>query len=223
MYILTDGKNYVMENPLKAESYLKTTSPVQAKEFTYKQGKSLLQGKNRKIPWIKSFQMVDVETGDKVARKELKKVGSGGVYIGKNDIDFDESILDEILNESNSILGLAGWNIKQLETYRNLLNAALSKADSGESDIKHAMRKYQEDNNGKKPPAHKMSKLGYMIAELEDKHKRIKQCLNYIKVMEDAITYKYDVGKIKLELSKAKFVEYEGRTEYYKLALEILN
>ena len=34
MFILTDGKNYVMENPMKQGVYLQTTSPIQAKEFT---------------------------------------------------------------------------------------------------------------------------------------------------------------------------------------------
>ena len=32
MFILTDGKNYVMENPIKQGTYVSTTSPLQAKE-----------------------------------------------------------------------------------------------------------------------------------------------------------------------------------------------
>lgn len=31
MFILTDGKNYVMENPMQQGGYLSTTSPIQAK------------------------------------------------------------------------------------------------------------------------------------------------------------------------------------------------
>lgn len=61
-----------------------------------------------------------------------------------------------------------------------------------------------------------------MLDEIRDKHKRIKQCMRYIQVMEDAITYKYEVGKLKLELSKAKNVEYKGRTEFYAKALSVL-
>ena len=38
-FILTDGKNYVMENPMRPGDYLSTTSPVQAKEFTFKQAR----------------------------------------------------------------------------------------------------------------------------------------------------------------------------------------
>ena len=47
MFILTDGKNYVMENEYKVGEYLPTTSPVFAKEFTFKQARSLLQNKKR--------------------------------------------------------------------------------------------------------------------------------------------------------------------------------
>ena len=40
--------------------------------------------------------------------------------------------------------------------------------------------------------------------------------------MQNAITYKYDISKIKYDLNNVKKSEYKGRTEYYKLALEIL-
>ena len=43
MFILTDGKYYVMENPMKIGDYIKTTSPVQAKQFTYKQARNLAE------------------------------------------------------------------------------------------------------------------------------------------------------------------------------------
>ena len=33
MFILTNGKNYVMENPMKIGEYLATTSPLKAKQF----------------------------------------------------------------------------------------------------------------------------------------------------------------------------------------------
>lgn len=36
MYILSDEKNYVMENPMKQGTYISTTSPIQAKQFTWK-------------------------------------------------------------------------------------------------------------------------------------------------------------------------------------------
>ena len=40
LFILTDGKNYVMENPMKSGEYMITTSSSMAKEFTYKQPSS---------------------------------------------------------------------------------------------------------------------------------------------------------------------------------------
>lgn len=46
---------------------------------------------------------------------------------------------------------------------------------------------------------------------------------NLIQVMEDAITYRYTIEKIKLELTKAKHTKYKGRTEYYQIALDLLD
>ena len=221
MFILTDGKNYVMENPMKIGEYLATTSPVQAKQFTYKQARSLVQRGGKKYAWMRTYQLVDIQTG-KESEHSLNYKGNANVHTGKNDIEFDEAILDKIYEESHSILGLAGWNMEQLNTYANILNVALSKYDSAESDINHALQKYKEQH-GKKPQAHKMAKVGYMLDEVRDKHKRIKQCMRYVKVMQDAITYSYNIGKIKLELSKVSSEEYRGRTEYYDAVLAILN
>ena len=36
MFILTDGKNYIMENPVRQGTYISTSSPVMAKEFSFK-------------------------------------------------------------------------------------------------------------------------------------------------------------------------------------------
>lgn len=110
-----------------------------------------------------------------------------------------------------------------MQTYKEELTIGLSKYDSAESDIVHALQKYKEDNNGKKAQAHKMAKIAYLLDEIREKHKNIKQCLDYIEVFEDAITYKYTLEKLKLEIAKAKHVEYKGRTEYYQKALEMLN
>lgn len=222
MYILTDGKNYVMENPVRQGTYISTTSPVQAKEFSFKQARSLQNNKSKKMSWIKSYYMVNQETGKECEQSSRYK-GNGSVYIGENDIDFDESIIKKIYKESDSLIGLAGWSMTQLKTYEEELISGLSKYDSAESDIEHALQKYKEDNNGKKPQAHKMAKVGYLLDEIRDKHKHIKQCLSYVKVMQDAITYSYTIEKIKLELTKAKHSEYKGRTEYYQITLDLLS
>lgn len=222
MFILTDGKNYVMENPMKQGAYISTTSPIQAKEFTWKQARSLLRSKKKSMGWIKTFYTIDQDTG-KVEKDVKYCKGNGGAYIGRNDVDFDDSIIDMIFKETKSVIGLAGWSMTQLKTYEEELNIGLSKYDSAESDIGHALQKYKEDNGGKNAQAHKMAKIGYLLGEIREKHKNIKQCLDYIKVMEDAITYGYTIEKIKLELTKAKHVEYKGRTEYYQMALKLLD
>ena len=95
MIILTDGKNYVMENPMKKGVYISTTSPIQAKEFTFKQAKAVLNNRSKKMAWIKCYYMVDKEI-DKKPKISLKQKGNGGVYIGTNDISFDEANIDLI-------------------------------------------------------------------------------------------------------------------------------
>lgn len=155
MFILTDGKHYVMENKYKVGEYLPTTSPVFAKEFTYKQAKNLLQNKKKGLSWIKSYHMINQETGEKSNNSLKNYKGNGGVYVGKNDIDFDDSIIDQIYKEASSLMGMAGWSLTQLNTYEEQLKSGLSKYDSALSDINHALQKYKEDNNGK---SHKHTK-----------------------------------------------------------------
>lgn len=222
MYILTDGKNYVMENPMQQGNYISTTSPVQAKLFTWKQAKTLMRSNKKSLTWMKLYNMVCKETGE-VDKESKNYKGNGGAYIGKNDIKFDDSIIDKIYQETTSIIGLAGWSMTQLKTYEEYLMIGLSKYDSAESDIKHVLEKYKEDHGGRKAQAHKMAKIGYLLDEIRDKRKHIKQCLDYIKVMKDAVTFSYTIEKIKLELTKAKHTEYKGRTEYYQIALDMLD
>ena len=210
-----------MENPMKVGEYLSTTSPVQAKEFTFKQARTLLQNKKKGLAWIRKYNAIDKETGENCYIRNYK--GNGGIYVGENDIDFDDKIIDKIYGEASSLMGMAGWSLIQLKTYEEQLNSGLSKYDSALSDINHALQKYKEDNHGKKPQAHKMSKLGYMLDEVRDKRKHIKQCIRYVQVMKNAINYSYTLEKIKLELTKVKNTNYQGRTEYYQKALDILN
>ncbi len=60
------------------------------------------------------------------------------------------------------------------------------------------------------------------VHDIRDRHKRIKHCIRCVKVMQDAVAYQYSISKIKFELSKVSNGEYKGRTEYWKMALEIL-
>ena len=221
MYILTDGKNYVMDDPFHPGRIMYTTSPVKAKKFTYKQARALLNTNRKKLAWLKDYNMVD-DSGTEATRHEVKTLSNKGVFIGKNDIDFDVAILDQITEEANNLLGIAGWNMSQLTTYQNLLNNGLSEYDSAISDIEHALEEYNKKKEGKKPQAHKIAKLGYLLSDVRITHSRIKQCQKYIQVMQNAITYNYTLEKIKLELSKAAYKDYQGRTKYYNIALEIL-
>lgn len=102
MYILTDGKNYVMDDPIHPGRVMYSTSPVKAKKFTYKQARALLNNKSKKLSWIRSFNMVDDSSGEKIAEQEVKSRSNKGVFVGKNDIDFDISILDQIMQETNT-------------------------------------------------------------------------------------------------------------------------
>lgn len=222
MFILTDGKNYIMENPVKQGVYISTSSSAMAKEFSFKQARTILNSRGKKMKWISSYYMVDKDTGQ-VSEISASYKGNGGVYVGANDVKFDDGIIDKIYEETKVVTGLAGWSMAQLKTYEEQLKIGLSKYDSAVSDIEHALQKYKKDNNGKKPQAHKVAKIGYLLEEIRDKHGNIKQCLAYIQVFKNAITYNYTIEKIKLELIKAQRAEYQGRTEYYQIALGILD
>ena len=72
MFILTDGKNYVMENPMKIGEYMTTTSSTMAKEFTYKQARSLVQNNRKKYSWVRKFNLIDLDTGQKSAHSAVR-------------------------------------------------------------------------------------------------------------------------------------------------------
>lgn len=222
-YILTNGKDFVYENELKPGEYLHTTAVNKAKKFTYQGAKAFKNRARKKYSWVKEYYLVDANTGSEITNKQqsLNYKGNANAYIGKNDIEFDEAILDKIYEETHNIIGLAGWDMNQLNTYHNLLTTALSKYDCAESDIAHALQMYKE-KHGKRPQAHKIAKVGYLLEEIRDKHTRIKQCLRYIGVMKTALTKNYNIGKLKEELSKVTNVPYKGRTEYYNAVLNIL-
>ena len=225
MYILTNGKDYVMKNPVEnaKKEYISTTNPNLATKFDYRTARNLMQSNRKAVSFIKEkcMNMIDYDSGE--VEKEAKTYrGNGGIYLGKNEIDFDDTMLDLIYSETKSILNLNGWSLNQLKTYKQALSTGLSICDSRESDITHALQKYKEDNDGKKPQAHKMAKVGYILDEVRDKRKHIKQCMNYINVMENAINNGYSLEKMKLELTKAKHVDYKGRTEYFQMVLDIL-
>lgn len=213
MFILTDGKNYVMENPMKHGNYISTTSPIQAKEFTWKQARTLLHNKKKSLSWVKSFHMVNQETGQ--VKTDIPRYSNGGIFCGDKYFEFDENIIDTIKQEVNSIIGLAAWDINQLNTYIAMLDQGVQFYDNAIQDIKHARL-------DKRPPAHIRTKIDGIMNELEEKRRDIKQTRNYIEILLQAIKEQWSIGKIKAELSKAKYVPYKGRTKYYEMVEELL-
>lgn len=213
MFNLTDGKNYVMENPIQSGQYISTTSSIQAKKFTYKQARSLLQNKKKSLSWIRQFHMVNQETGE--VETDIPKFSNEGIFCGDKDFEFDESIIDTIKQEVSSIIGLAAWDINQLNTYLAMLNQGVQFYDNAIQDVKHVRL-------DKRPPAHIRTKIDGIANELEEKRRDVKQTRNYIDVLIKAIKEQWSIGKIKTELSKAKYVPYKGRTKYYEIVENLL-
>ena len=221
MYYLSDGKNYVMENPYKPGDFLLTTSINSAKKFTYKQAKNLKNRKGKKFTQFHSFDLVNEGTGE-IETEILGQQGNGGAYIGGNAVKFAENIMDKIMNATKMILSLSGWTTTQLTTYRNQLKIEESKCDSAESDVKHAMQHYRNVHS-KRPQAHKVAKLGHLLDDIRYKREKVRLCIRDIDVMIEARTQRYTLDRYKLELDGADTKEYNGRTEYWEIANNILN
>ena len=198
---------------MKQGVYLQTTSPIQAKEFTFKQARTLLNSKSKKMSWVKSFCMVDKETGE--LETDIPKYSNEGIFCGSKDFEFDESIVETIKHEVDSIIGLAAWDINQLNTYVAMLNQGVQFYDNAIQDIKHARL-------DKRPPAHIRTKIDGIMNDLEEKRRDVKQTRNYINILIKAIKEQWSIGKIKSELSKAKYVPYKGRTKYYEMVEKLL-
>ena len=213
MFILTDGKNYVMENPMKSGDYLSTTSPVQAKEFNFKQARALIRNKKKSLSWIKKYYVLNKETGN--IEESIPTFSNAGVFCDDKSFDFNYGIVEEINKEVDSFVGLAAWDTNQLTTYRSMLIQGLQFYDSAISDIQHARM-------DKRPPAHIRTKIDGILNGLEEKRRDIKQATIFVDVFIEAIKQQWTIGKIKAELSKAKYVPYKGRTKYYNLAIDLL-
>lgn len=215
MYLLTNGKEYVMENPYKYGDYRTSTSPNHAKHFTFKQARSLLQNSHKGLSWIHSgkFYMLDLEKGKEETK--IPDYSLEGVYIGENCIEFDPKDLEIIQTEIKSIIGLAAWNREQLTQRKAKLLQGLSYYDSAISDIDHARMDHR-------PPAHVMTKIDKLRNELKETRRDIKQSLLYIDVMIKASSERWSLSKIKAELSKSAFSTYKGRTKYYDMILQLM-
>lgn len=213
MFILSDGKSYVMENPMKHGKYLRTTSPVQAKEFTFKQARGLVQSKKQSLEWIKTYQIINKDTGKIV--EDVPRYSNEGVYCDENAYEFDFSVVKTIREEVDSIIGLAAWDLNQLNTYLAILETGMSYYDSAISDIKHARL-------DKRPPAHVRTKIDGIMNELEESRRDVKQVRSFVKILIEANNKQWTIGRIKAELAQAKYVPYKGRTKYFEIVNNLL-
>lgn len=221
MYYLSDGKNYVMENEFKPGEYLITTYVAKAKSFTYKSAKGLITSKRKKFSKFRNFYLVETESG-KTENVNPRYKGNADVYVGDHDVEFDNEMLDEIIGEVNSIQGIASWNASQLKEYKDKLMAELSKKDSIISDIYHALLEYGDEHDGKRPQAHRISKVSYMYLKVYEERRKIKLCIRYIEIMQDAINNHYTLDRIKHELEESENKKYKARTEFYQQIQNIL-
>lgn len=137
-YTITNGKCWVIENPMRPGEYMASTMSSRAKHFTFKQAKSLLNSRNKKMSWIRHGYSMVGEDG-KAPSVSPKAKGNGGAFLAENDVFVDLTLLDQIEDETEKYLSLAGWDESELSNMSESLNTYLSKLDSEESDIKHAL------------------------------------------------------------------------------------
>lgn len=214
MFLLYDGKKYVKESA-KSGEYIGTDCINSAKKFTYQQALNCIRLKRHRKSWIKNCKIIDEKTEEIINSDSLYYQGKSGIHTGETINFFDESIIMEITEEVDKIKRISGWNIDKLNEYEDKLKGGLSYYDSAESDVVHLLEKYELDHGGKKLPANKSAIIGYEISEIRKKHSVIKQCMRYIRVLKDSITYKSSMDKVKNDLELATNKEYKGRTDYY--------
>lgn len=223
-YIITNGKYWVIENPIRPGEYMESTKSSNAKQFTFKQAKNLLNARSKKLGWIRNGYSMVGEDGNKPTVSPKAK-GNGGVFLNENDIVVDLSLLDQIEDETEKYLSLAGWDESELSNMSESLNTYLSKLDSEESDIKHALVIYAHNHNGKMPQAHKIAKVGYMFLHILIDRAHVKACMRKVTTMKNALTCSYSIGKLQHELSKSEngeYSEYKPRTAKFEETMKIL-
>ena len=175
-YIITNGKYWVIENPIRPGEYMESTKSSNAKQFTFKQAKNLLNARSKKLGWIRNGYSMVGEDGNKPTVSPKAK-GNGGVFLNENDIVVDLSLLDQIEDECTKFLSLAAWDESELSNMLESLSTYLSKLDSEESDIKHALVIYTYKHDGKLPQAHRIAKIGYLFLRILIDRAHVKACI----------------------------------------------
>lgn len=124
-YTITNGKCWVIENPMRPGEYMASTMSSRAKYFTFKQAKSLLNSRNKKMSWIRHGYSMVGEDG-KAPSVSPKAKGNGGAFLAENDIFVDLTLLDQIEDETEKYLSLSGWDESELSNMSESLNTYLS-------------------------------------------------------------------------------------------------
>lgn len=124
-YIITNGKYWVIENPIRPGEYMESTKSSNAKQFTFKQAKNLLNARSKKLGWIRNGYSMVGEDGNKPTVSPKAK-GNGGVFLNENDIVVDLNLLDQIEDECTKFLSLAAWDESELSNMLESLSTYLS-------------------------------------------------------------------------------------------------
>lgn len=213
-YIITNGEFYVKRDHAR-NKYVRDNRKSEATQFTSKQVKHIL-GLKHKYTWMKDgFYAREIELG-KIGKpmesSEIKRKGNGNCFM---DWECDNTLIDNIETEERAIVGLLAYDSDQLGEKKFELEQALSYADSARSDILHAIE-------FKKIDAAKRAVIVGYLKTLQELHRKIKNCIRYIEVMQNCMDNQKDICTLKKELKDAEHKSYVGRTKYYELIQNII-
>lgn len=213
-YVITNGEFYVKRDHAR-NKYVRDNRKSEATQFTSKQAKHIL-GLKHKYTWIKDgFCAKEIEFGNigkPMKTSEVKRKGNGNCFM---DWEQDNTLIDSIETEERAIVGLLAYNSEQLGEKKFELEQALSYADSARSDILHAIE-------FKKIDAAKRAVIVGYLKTLQELHRKIKNCIRYIEVMQNCMDNHKDICTLKKELKDTEHKAYVGRTKYYELIQNII-
>ena len=208
-YLITNGHKYIYKED---HNYKTASNAALSDSFPYKKALYIL---NNSLPKsMKDYYLEEYETAEIIDIHKGQNVASN--IIKNKNINFDESIIKNIIKEADSIMELFAFNQNELIESREIMNKALSFYDMAISDIRHIIK----DNN---PPAHKRTIIYGKGQELEQKRCDIKQTMKYLDVMVQAHTEKWCISRMQEELKRVKYAPYKGRTYVYDTIMELLS
>lgn len=213
-YIITNEEFYVKRDHAR-NKYVRDNRKSEATQFTSKQAKHIL-GLKHKYTWMKDGFYVREINGMKLGKpmdsKEIHRAGNGNCFM---DYEYNNSLIENIEAEERAIVGLLAYDYEQLGEKKFELEQSLSYTDSAISDILHAIEFKKID------AAKRAVIVGYMKT-LQELHRKIKNCIRYIEVMQTCMNNKDDICSLKKELKNVEHIPYVGRTKYYALIQNII-